>query len=36
VLWPDFDSGEFLKALEAFAGRQRRFGRTGAQLTEQD
>jgi undecaprenyl diphosphate synthase len=32
VLWPDFDAGEFSKALEAYARRQRRFGRTGAQL----
>ncbi|HEX6928000.1 MAG TPA: polyprenyl diphosphate synthase [Gammaproteobacteria bacterium] len=26
-LWPDFDAAEFDKALEWFAGRQRRFGR---------
>ncbi len=35
VLWPDFDVDEFGKALDAFASRQRRFGRTGAQLAEQ-
>lgn len=32
TLWPDFDTDEFAKALVAFSGRQRRFGRTGAQL----
>ncbi len=32
VLWPDFDEVEFAKALAAFAARQRRFGRTGAQV----
>ena len=26
VRWPDFDEGEFLKALEAYRNRQRRFG----------
>jgi undecaprenyl diphosphate synthase len=28
-LWPDFDEGRFLQALDAFAGRQRRFGALG-------
>lgn len=32
VLWPDFTELEFEKALESFAGRQRRFGRTGEQV----
>ncbi len=32
VLWPDFDAGVFSQALEAFAKRQRRFGRTADQL----
>jgi len=32
VLWPDFDSVELDTALESFAGRQRRFGRTGDQV----
>ena len=32
VLWPDFDRSHFNAALEDFAGRQRRFGKTGAQL----
>jgi undecaprenyl diphosphate synthase len=31
VLWPDFDKQQLLLALEDFAGRQRRFGRTGEQ-----
>ena len=26
VLWPDFDEGEILKALESYSHRQRRFG----------
>ena len=33
VLWPDFSDEELVKALEFFAGRQRRFGRTGEQVT---
>ena len=32
VLWPDFDRHHFNAALEDFAGRQRRFGKTGAQI----
>jgi undecaprenyl diphosphate synthase len=32
VLWPDFDEAEFDRALDFFAGRQRRFGRTGEQV----
>ena len=32
VLWPDFSSGELLRAIEFYAGRQRRFGRTAQQL----
>lgn len=32
VLWPDFDSREFAAALSSYAGRQRRFGRTGEQV----
>lgn len=32
TLWPDFDRGEFDKALTSFAGRQRRFGHTGEQI----
>jgi undecaprenyl diphosphate synthase len=32
VLWPDFDKQEFLKALDDFAVRERRFGLTGEQV----
>lgn len=32
VLWPDFTASHLRKAFEAFAGRERRFGRTGDQL----
>jgi undecaprenyl diphosphate synthase len=34
TLWPDFDREEYAKALQSFASRQRRFGRTGAQILE--
>ena len=32
VLWPDFDKDEFDRALEFFAGKQRRYGHTGEQV----
>lgn len=32
ILWPDFKSSDLRKAFEAYAGRERRFGRTGDQL----
>jgi len=32
VLWPDFDRNQFNLALQSFATRQRRFGRTGDQV----
>lgn len=32
TLWPDFDDAELAAALEHFAGRQRRFGLTSAQV----
>lgn len=32
VLWPDFDSQAFDMALNWYAGRQRRFGKTGEQI----
>lgn len=32
VLWPDFDDAALESALQWFAGRERRFGRTSAQL----
>ena len=34
TLWPEFSSAEFSAALNDFAGRQRRFGHTGAQLAD--
>lgn len=34
VLWPDFDEAGLVDALRAYSARQRRFGRTGAQMTE--
>ncbi len=33
TLWPDFDKKIFEKAIQSFFSRQRRFGRTGDQLT---
>lgn len=33
VLWPDFRKNEFRKALDDYASRQRRFGKTGEQVT---
>jgi undecaprenyl diphosphate synthase len=32
VLWPDFTAGDLTQALDGFAGRERRFGRTGEQV----
>jgi undecaprenyl diphosphate synthase len=32
VYWPDFDRAAFVRALEDYSGRQRRFGRTGDQI----
>jgi len=32
TFWPDFNRAEFIRALESFGGRERRFGRTGEQL----
>jgi undecaprenyl diphosphate synthase len=34
LLWPSFDAEAFQQALDSFAGRQRRFGRTGEQVEE--
>ena len=34
TLWPDFDSRAFDLALQSYAGRQRRFGRTGDQVEQ--
>jgi undecaprenyl diphosphate synthase len=33
VLWPDFDQKEFKAALDDYARRERRYGKTTAQLT---
>jgi undecaprenyl diphosphate synthase len=35
TLWPDFDKQAFMQALEFYASRQRRFGRTGEQIETQ-
>jgi undecaprenyl diphosphate synthase len=32
TLWPDFSDKDFAAALDWFAGRQRRFGKTGQQV----
>lgn len=32
TLWPDFDAAAYASVLQAFAGRQRRFGQTGEQV----
>jgi undecaprenyl diphosphate synthase len=34
VLWPDFGDDEYAEALRDYSGRERRFGLTGAQITE--
>lgn len=34
TLWPDFDKAAFVKALQAYTGRQRRFGLTGEQVVK--
>jgi undecaprenyl diphosphate synthase len=36
TLWPDFHREEFLKALKAYAGRERRFGLTSAQISAEN
>lgn len=36
TLWPDFDSRSLDMALDAYASRQRRFGRTSEQVVESD
>jgi len=35
VLWPDFDKGEFFSCIDEFRRRERRYGKTGAQVTEE-
>lgn len=34
TMWPDFRKEQFLEALYSFASRQRRYGRTGEQMTK--
>jgi undecaprenyl diphosphate synthase len=34
LLWPDFDADALNRALQSFAGRQRRFGQTGDQVEQ--
>jgi undecaprenyl diphosphate synthase len=34
VKWPDFKKDQLLEAITEFSNRQRRFGRTGAQVAE--
>jgi len=34
TLWPDFDAAELERALDAYQNRQRRFGKTGAQISD--
>ena len=36
ILWPDFGKDQFADALEWFESRQRRFGKTGEQIEEQE
>jgi len=36
ILWPDFNREEFSTAIQSFASRQRRFGRTGNQILEME
>lgn len=36
TLWPDFSDEDFDAALKWYAGRQRRFGKTGQQVAQQD
>jgi len=33
ILWPDFDGKEFQSALDVFSGKERRFGKTSAQVS---
>lgn len=34
TLWPDFNQAALIEALQSYAGRQRRFGRTGEQVVK--
>ncbi len=35
TLWPDFNQNDFIAALDAFAARKRRFGKTDAQIAQE-
>lgn len=36
VFWPDFDKNEFYRAIHAYQQRERRFGKTGEQIKQQN
>lgn len=36
TFWPDFRKNQFRQALDEFASRQRRFGKTGDQITQEN
>jgi undecaprenyl diphosphate synthase len=36
VYWPDFNNDELLKAVEYYQTKQRRFGKTGDQVEEEE
>lgn len=36
TLWPDFDRDEYVKALQSYADRERRFGQTGEQVAKSE
>ncbi len=36
IFWPDFTEDDFRSALDQFAGRERRYGMTSAQINDQD
>ena len=35
VCWPDFDKTEFMRALEFYASRERRYGKTSQQIKDE-
>lgn len=35
ALWPDFDENEFIKAIQNYQSRERRFGKTGEQIKQE-
>ncbi len=36
TFWPDFDEKELHRAIGSYQGRQRRFGKTGAQVEKEE